>query len=57
MLEKSENFGIKREQICLDMGIGFGKDYEDNLTPQSNYGRLKEIYDDICAGYGAEKRQ
>lgn len=31
--------------------------YEDNLTPQSNYGRLKEIYDDICAGYGAEKRQ
>lgn len=31
--------------------------YEDNLTPQSNYGRLKAIYDDICAGYGAEKRQ
>lgn len=31
--------------------------YEDNLTPQSNYSRLKEIYDDICAGYGAEKRQ
>lgn len=31
--------------------------YEDNLTPQSNYGRLKEIYDDICTGYGAEKRQ
>lgn len=31
--------------------------YEDNLTPQSNYSRLKEIYDDICTGYGAEKRQ
>ncbi len=31
--------------------------YEDNLTPQSNYGRLKAIYDDICTGYGAEKRQ
>ena len=33
--------------------------YEDNLTPQSNYERLKEIYDDICTGrgHGAEKRQ
>lgn len=31
--------------------------YEDNLTPQSNYDRLKAIYDDICTGYGAEKRQ
>lgn len=31
--------------------------YEDNLTPQSNYDRLKEIYDDICTGYSAEKRQ
>lgn len=31
--------------------------YEDNLTPQSNYERLKEIYDDICTGYSAEKRQ
>ena len=41
MLEKSENFGIKREQICLDMGIGFGKDYEDNLTLIKNIKRLK----------------
>ena len=33
--------------------------YEDNLTPQSNYERLKEIYDDLCTGrgHGAEKRQ
>lgn len=41
MLEKSENFGIKREQICLDMGIGFSKDYEDNLTLIKNIKRLK----------------
>ena len=41
MLEKSENFGIKREQICLDMGIGFGKDYEDNLTLIKNIKLLK----------------
>ena len=41
MLKKSENFGIKREQICLDMGIGFGKDYEDNLTLIKNIKLLK----------------
>ena len=41
MLEKSENFGIKREQICLDIGIGFGKDYEDNLTLIKNIKLLK----------------
>lgn len=26
-----ENLGISKSQLCLDMGIGFGKDYEQNL--------------------------
>ncbi len=41
MLKKCEDFGIKKEQICLDMGIGFGKNYEDNLTLIRNINLLK----------------
>lgn len=31
MEEKCAEYGIKKEQICYDMGIGFGKSHEDNL--------------------------
>lgn len=34
-------FGIEKEQICLDMGIGFGKDYEQNLTLLANIRKYK----------------
>ena len=42
-----------------ELAVNARRYYEDNLTPQSNYERLKEIYDDICTGrgHGAEKRQ
>ena len=32
MAEKCATFGIRKEQICFDMGIGFGKTYEENLA-------------------------
>ena len=41
MLKKCEDFGIGRERIMLDMGIGFGKTYEDNLELIKNIGKLK----------------
>lgn len=31
-LARCEELGIKKEQLCLDMGIGFGKDYEQSLS-------------------------
>ncbi len=34
--KKCDNFGIDLKQICLDMGIGFGKDYEQNLQLIAN---------------------
>ncbi len=40
MLYKCEEFGIKRNQLAFDMGIGFGKSYEDNLELIKN---IKEI--------------
>ncbi len=36
MAEKCAEFGIKEEQICFDMGIGFGKTYEQNLQLIAN---------------------
>jgi dihydropteroate synthase len=31
ILKKCSDFGIDKSQLCLDMGIGFGKDYEQCL--------------------------
>lgn len=36
MAQKCAEFGIKKEQICFDMGIGFGKSYEQNLELIAN---------------------
>lgn len=41
ILKKCDDFGIARERIMLDMGIGFGKSYEDNLELIKNIGKLK----------------
>lgn len=35
------DFGIAKEQICFDMGIGFGKDYEENLALLANTAAYK----------------
>ena len=34
--EKCRRFSIESNQLCLDMGIGFGKDYEQNLELIAN---------------------
>lgn len=41
MLKKCDDFGIEREKIILDMGIGFGKSYEDNLELIKNISKIK----------------
>jgi dihydropteroate synthase len=43
-VEKAESKGVKREQIALDVGIGFSKTFEQNLEL---LGKLEEI----CAGF------
>lgn len=35
-IEACISFGIDKSQICLDMGIGFGKNYEENMTLLAN---------------------
>ncbi|MBR2100994.1 MAG: dihydropteroate synthase [Eubacterium sp.] len=39
--EKCEALGIPKEQLCFDMGIGFGKSYEQNLELIANISEYK----------------
>lgn len=40
-INKCEQFGICKNQICLDVGIGFGKSHEHNLELIKNFRKLK----------------
>ncbi len=40
-LGKCKDFGIEESQICFDMGIGFGKTYDENLELLSNVKKYK----------------
>ena len=41
MLKKCTDYGINQNQICFDMGIGFGKSHEHNIELIKNTDRLK----------------
>lgn len=45
-INKCEEFGICKNQICLDVGIGFGKSHEHNLEIIKNFRKLK--VDDVA---------
>ena len=40
-LEQCKELGIDENQLCFDMGIGFGKSYEQNLELIANVGEYK----------------
>jgi len=40
-IENLVQYGIKKDRICLDPGIGFGKTHEQNLQILANVGRLR----------------
>ena len=42
MQSKCIALGIQTEQLCFDMGIGFGKSHQDNLTLIQNIQQLKK---------------
>ncbi len=39
--EKCRKLGIDSSQLCFDMGIGFGKSYEENMTLLANISQYK----------------
>jgi dihydropteroate synthase len=43
--EKAQEFGIPKERICIDPGIGFGKTFEHNLE------LIKNLHEFVATGY------
>lgn len=42
MLKKCVGYGINKNQLCFDMGIGFGKSHEHNIELIKNIDKLKQ---------------
>lgn len=42
MLKECREYGINRNRLCFDMGIGFGKNYEENLELLANIDKYKK---------------
>ena len=49
-IDKALNAGVKKENIVLDPGIGFGKTYEQNLEVLKRLGELKTLGYPILLG-------
>jgi dihydropteroate synthase len=47
---KCESFGLKRENIILDVGIGFGKSLEHNITLIKNMAHFRKFGCEILTG-------
>jgi dihydropteroate synthase len=49
-IETAESYGIERERMIIDPGIGFGKTFEDNLTLLNNLACLAELGRPVLVG-------
>jgi len=49
-LKAAETYGIKKEKLIIDPGIGFGKRFDDNLTLLNNLRALEELERPILVG-------
>jgi dihydropteroate synthase len=58
-LDKRANYllsrGVKKDQLIIDPGIGFGKRFEDNLELMRNIGKLRSLGYPVLVG-GSRKR-
>ncbi len=43
-IEKAESFGVKKEQIALDVGVGFSKTFEQNLELLAKLDKLVDEF-------------
>ncbi len=41
LIDECTSFGVEKNQICLDMGIGFGKNYDENMSLLANVKKYK----------------
>ena len=55
-IEKAENDGVKKENIALDVGIGFGKTFEQNLELIAKLKSLCEIFPNFPMLIGTSRK-
>ncbi|MGI9037111.1 MAG: dihydropteroate synthase [Pyrinomonadaceae bacterium] len=55
-LEKAENCGVRREQIALDVGVGFSKTFEQNLELLAKLAKLVEEFPDYPFLVGTSRK-
>jgi dihydropteroate synthase len=55
-IEKAKSFGVKEEQISLDIGIGFSKTFEQNLELLAKLNLLCEQFSDFPILVGTSRK-
>ena len=55
-VEKARNFGVKNEQIALDVGIGFSKTFEQNLELIAKLDKLVAEFPEFPMLVGASRK-
>ena len=55
-IEKAESFGVKNEQIALDIGIGFSKTFEQNLELIAKLDKLVTEFSDYPILVGTSRK-
>lgn len=55
-IEKAESYNVKKENIALDVGIGFGKTFEQNLELIAKLDKLCEEFSDFPMLVGASRK-
>jgi dihydropteroate synthase len=55
-IEKAENFNVKKENITLDVGIGFSKTFNQNLELLAKLDKLAEEFSEFPMLVGASRK-
>lgn len=55
-VKKAEGFGVERENIALDVGIGFSKTFDDNLELLAKLNNLAEEFADFPLLVGVSRK-
>lgn len=55
-IKKAKGFGVNDEQICLDVGIGFSKTFEQNLELIAKLGKLCQEFSNFPMLIGASRK-
>ncbi|HEX8734181.1 MAG TPA: dihydropteroate synthase [Pyrinomonadaceae bacterium] len=55
-IEKAESFGVKREQIALDAGIGFSKTFNQNLELLAKLDKLTKEFSEFPLLVGTSRK-